>query len=240
MSEFYQLRCRLPLSIQTVHNRYIFMTARCTGDTLNGESHLKKSIIVAALVLYIICQMLPQAYGRDKGIHDFRNTRWGMSPAQIKLTEEGNPIGEGPLPPYDLAISYKGNLEGSDAEIGYMFNADKLVLAGYAFTERHEDNSLYVKDYEKIKALLSKKYGPPAQDNEIWADETKKAKPEGYGNAVADGALVLQSSWSVPGTDIYLTLKSDGGNVTFSALYYSAELNPLAIERKFRNTAEGF
>jgi len=199
-----------------------------------------KSIALAVLTLLIVSVSLPAAYSADEGTHDFRKTRWGMSPAQVKVTEVGTLTGEGPLPPYDLAISYKGEFEGSDAEIGYMFDADKLVLAGYAFTERHEDNALYLKDYEKIKTALTKKYGPPAQDTEIWTDETKKVEKKEYGNAVADGALVLQSSWSDPRTYVFLTLKGNGGSATLTALYYSSELNPLAIEKRFHDTAEGF
>ena len=65
-------------------------------------------------------------------------------------------------------------------------------------------------------------------------------EPEKYGNAAADGALVLQSSWSAPRTYVFLTLKGGGSSATLSALYYSSELNPLAIEKKFRETAEGF
>jgi len=201
---------------------------------------VKKSLTTAALSLLIICAALPAAYSADEKTHDFRKTRWGMSPAQVKVTEAGTFLGEGPLPPYDLAITYKGKFEGSDVEIGYMFNADKLVLAGYAFTERHDDNALYVKDYEKIKAVLTKKYGPPAQDTEVWTDETKKVEPKEFGNAVAGGALVLQSSWNAPRTYVFLTLKGDDGNATLSALYYSSELNPLAIEKQLQDTAEGY
>ncbi len=163
-----------------------------------------------------------------------------MSPAEVKRTEKGKPLGEGPLPPYDLAVSYNGTFEGSDAEIGYMFNADKLVLAGYAFTQRHTDNNLYLKDYERIKGVLIKKYGLPAQDEQIWRDESYRDKPGEYGTAAALGHLVLQSSWATPGTEIFLTLQGQDNNPTLSALYYSAELNPLVLERKFRQEAEGF
>jgi hypothetical protein len=199
-----------------------------------------KSITLTTIAVLIILIALPAAYSADEGTHDFRKTRWGMSPAQVKVTEVGTFIGEGPLPPYDLAISYKGEFEGSDVEIGYMFNADKLVLGGYAFTERHEDNALYVKDYEKIKDRLSEKYGPPAQDTQIWTDETKKVEPKEYGNAVAGGALVLQSSWSAPRTYVFLTLKADSGGTTLTALYYSSELNPLAIEKRFNDSEDGY
>ncbi|MEQ9619862.1 MAG: hypothetical protein RIG61_11915 [Deltaproteobacteria bacterium] len=201
---------------------------------------MKKSIALAALTLIIICHAVPPAYTQKKDTHNFRKTRWGMSVAEVKLTEEGKPINEGPLPPYDLAVSYAGTFEGSNTETGYLFNADKLVLAGYAFTDRHSDNNLYIKDYERIKGVLTKKYGIPAQDEEIWSDETYKDKPEEYGKAAALGQLVLQSSWRTPETDIFLTLQGRDNDISLSALYYSTELNSLVIERKIRQEAEGF
>lgn len=201
---------------------------------------MKKSIAFAVLTLIIICHAVPPAYAQKKDTYNFRKTKWGMSPAEVKLTEKGKPVNEGPLPPYDLAVSYTGTFEGSDTETGYLFNADKLVLAGYAFTDRHSDNNLYIKDYEKIKGVLTEKYGLPAQDEQIWSDETYKDKPEEYGTAAALGHLVMQSSWTSPGTQIFLTLQGRDNNISLSALYYSAELNPLVIERKIRQEAEDF
>lgn len=172
--------------------------------------------------------------------HDFRKTRWGMAPAQVKLTENAVSVGEGPVPPYDLAITYNGKLGALDAEIGYMFDGDKLVLGGYAVTTQYEDPAQYVKNYERVKAALTEEFGPPAIEDAYWKDDASQTGPEGYGKAVTEGALLLQSAWREPGTEIFLTLEGKSGQTVLSALYYSTELNPRVEERRLQQEMKEF
>jgi hypothetical protein len=190
---------------------------------------LKRSI---ALAVMLIAALVASAYARKDPDHDFRKTRWGMSPAQVKLTEDTAPVSETTLPPYDLAISYKGKYEGYDAEIGYLFTDDKLVLAGYAITSKYSDPQQYIKDYEKLKGVLTAEYGKPAQDEKTWSEEPHTEKPEEFGKAVTDGKLILQSAWNMPETQIFLTLEGGNVNTIISELYYSAKLNPRVTERE--------
>ncbi|MGE0370247.1 MAG: hypothetical protein AB7P53_14920, partial [Candidatus Dadabacteria bacterium] len=54
---------------------------------------LKPLLVLAAIILtFLAAQHGAQAQTRT---HDFRKTRWGMSPAQVKLTENSVPAGEG-------------------------------------------------------------------------------------------------------------------------------------------------
>ena len=85
------------------------------------------------LSLAVIILAALTAHAQKDASHDFRNTRWGMSPAQVKLTENGKPVSETELPPYELAISYKGKYEGLDAEITHAGTAERdgaIVTAG--------------------------------------------------------------------------------------------------------------
>ncbi len=199
-----------------------------------------KLIILALLALMIIAPLAaPQSYAQDK-THDFRNTRWGMSPAQVKLTENGTPVSETGLPPYDLAISYRGKYEGLDAEIGYLFTNDKLLLGGYAVTNKYEDPRQYVKDYEKIKGALSAKYGNPASDEKVWSAGEQEAAPDAYGKAVTEGRLIFQTAWHTPETEIFLTLEGGNVNTILSVLYYSVKFNPRVEERKLKQELEKF
>ncbi|MCC6712998.1 MAG: hypothetical protein IT344_06505 [Candidatus Dadabacteria bacterium] len=172
--------------------------------------------------------------------HDFRKTRWGMSPAQVKLTENSIPTGEGPVPPYDFALTYNGKLGELDAEIGYMFTDDKLVLGGYAVTVQYDDPAQYAKNYETVKAALTEEYGAPALEDAYWKDDASQTGPEGYGKAVAEGALLLQAAWREPGTEIFLTLEGKSGQTVLSALYYSTELNPRVEERRLQQELKEF
>jgi hypothetical protein len=193
---------------------------------------LKKSTALAAAALMIIAALIPSAYAQTDPNHDFRKTRWGMSPAQVKLTEDSAPVSETKLPPYDLAISYWGKYEEFDAEIGYMFTNDKLVLGGYAITNKYPDPNQYIKDYEKLKGVLTAEFGKPAQDEKTWNEEPHTDKPEEYGKAVTEGKLILQTAWNRPQTQIFLTLEGGNVNTIISVLFYSVKLNPRVTERE--------
>ena len=199
---------------------------------------MKKS--PAILAFLIISVLTSQAFAQKDKTHDFRNTRWGMSPAQVKLTENAVPASETELPPYDLAISYKWKYEGLDAEIGYLFTDDKLVLGGYAVTNEYQDPEQYVKDYDRIKGVLTGEFGKPASDEKVWSADPQEEKPEAYGKAVTEGKLVLQSAWRTPGTEIFLTLEGGNVNTILSVLYYSVKLNPRVEERRLRQEIENF
>ncbi|MEW6144539.1 MAG: hypothetical protein AB1598_05920 [Thermodesulfobacteriota bacterium] len=200
-----------------------------------------KNPVTPALIAFIIfTALIDHAHAQKDPSHDFRSTRWGMTPAQVKLTENSAPVSETDLPPYDLAVSYKGKYEGLDAEIGYLFTNDKLVLGGYAVTNKYGDPAQYVKDYEKIKGVLAGEYGQPARDDKVWREGKEEANPEGYGKAVAEGRLVLQSAWRTPRTEIFLTLEGGNVNTILSVLYYSVELNPRVEERRLKQEMENF
>jgi len=200
---------------------------------------LKKS--PAILAFLIISILISQAYAQKDTSHDFRNTRWGMSPAQVKLTENSAPVSETGLPPYDLAISYRGKYEGLDSEIGYLFTNDKLALGGYAVTNKYEDPQQYVKDYDRIKGILTGEFGKPASDEKVWSEgQQEELKPEAYGKAVTEGRLILQTAWHTPETEIFLTLEGGNVNTILSVLYYSVKLNPRVEERRLRQEIENF
>lgn len=199
---------------------------------------MNKSLALFAVI--IITLFINQAYAGKDTSHDFRKTRWGMSPAQVKLTENAAPVSETELPPYDLAISYRGKYEGLDSEIGYLFTNDKLVLGGYAVTSKYQDPEQYVKDYDRIKGVLTGEFGKPASDVKVWSAGGQEEKPEAYGKAVTEGRLVLQTAWHTPETEIFLTLEGGNVNTILSVLYYSVKLNPRVEERRLRQEIENF
>ena len=196
--------------------------------------------LTAAVILTAACA--DRAYAAKDASHDFRKTRWGMTPAQVKLTENGKPVSETSLPPYDLAITYKGSFEGLDAEIGYMFTQDKLVLAGYAITGKYDDPAQYIRDFDKIKGVLSSEYGVPVRDDKIWSPGEKEGEKtdQAYGKAVTEGKLIMQMSWANPKTQVFLTLEGGNVNTILSVLYYSSKLNPRIEEQRLKQELERF
>ena len=201
---------------------------------------MNKPLAALAFVIFISASCL--AHAQKGSTHDFRNTRWGMTPAQVKLTEDSSPVSETELPPYDLAITYKGKYEGLDAEIGYLFSDNKLVLGGYAVTVKYDDPAQYVKDYNRIKGVLTAEFGAPVRDDKSWSPGEKEgeATPEAYGKAVTEGKLILQSAWSSPETQVFLTLEGGNVNTILSVLYYSSKLNPRIGEERLKQELEKF
>ena len=197
---------------------------------------------IAVLALILSFALVHQAHAGKDASHDFRNTRWGMTPAQVKLTENAAPVSETELPPYDLAVTYKGKYQGLDAEIGYLFSDNQLVLGGYAVTNKYEDPAQYIKDYEKIKGALTAELGVPVRDDRVWGPGEKEgeAKPEAYGKAVTEGKLALQTAWSSPETEVFLTLEGGNVNTILSVLYYSSKLNPRIEEQRLKQELEKF
>ncbi len=199
-----------------------------------------KPLTPALIAVIILTALAPGSFAQKNKTHDFRKTRWGMSPAQVKLTENAAPVSETGLPPYDLAISYRGEYEGLDSEIGYLFTNDKLVLGGYAVTNKYQDPQQYVKDYDRIKGVLTGEFGKPASDEKVWSPGEKETAPDAYGKAVTEGRLILQSAWHTPETEIFLTLEGGNVNTILSVLYYSVKLNPRVEERRLRQEIENF
>ena len=198
-----------------------------------------KLITLALIAAIIFAAAAPPRAEKDAS-HEFRKTRWGMSPAQVKLTENAAPVSETELPPYDLAISYRGKYEGLDSEIGYLFTGGKLVLGGYAVTNKYPDPQQYVKDYDRIKGVLTAQFGKPASDEKTWSPGQQEVKPEAYGKAVTEGNLILQTAWHTPETEIFLTLEGGNVNTILSVLYYSVKLNPRVEERKIQQEMKKF
>ncbi len=54
-----------------------------------------------------------------------------------------------------------------DAIVGFHFEDDVLIEAGYAFREYYTDGKTYLKKYEKIKSILTNIYGEPMIKDDI-------------------------------------------------------------------------
>ena len=88
---------------------------------------------------------------------DFRQATWGMNEEEVRAGEEDSVLNPG-APPGQL--SYDGVLLGKlKVRITYWFEGGKLVRGGYTFS-----SPLRVKDFEMLRSVLTRKYGPPRSD----------------------------------------------------------------------------
>lgn len=162
------------------------------------------------------------SYGASQ---DFRNSSWGDTLEQVRAAET--------LPEVRQAgstIVFKGEVHDLDAQVVYAFLPDgRLYSAGYIFNEVHPHKNHYITDFEKITALLGRKYYEPVIDETIWVDEVYKGKQSEYGVAVSLGKLRYITEWQGTTTTIIHVLAGDNHEITHGVRYNSDKLAPDSV-----------
>jgi hypothetical protein len=151
---------------------------------------------------------------------DFRNIDWGMTKEEVKTTETGSPNSEG-----EDYITYRDNVMGLDAIVGYHFSNDSLVEAGYAFRDKYESVDVYIKQYENIKEALDNIHGQAPIDKDL--DCKTEHTPGKDGNSV-----MLLSEWLTQRSVIRLVLMGQGGDCDFGLLHKSMD-HALLMDAKY-------
>ncbi len=88
----------------------------------------------------------PDAGASAESECDFRSVRWGMSQAEVKQNESGEPGYEDPSD-----LEWTAVVAELPCTLTYMFVADKLVRAGYVFTNEHSHKNGYITDFCNLK-----------------------------------------------------------------------------------------
>lgn len=192
------------------------------------------------IAIALLCLLTCAAEAQDQDGYDFRKTKWGMTPAQVKASENTSPIAEGPASQCDLIIIYSGNVANLQTLYSYHFINNKLVSTFYNFRESYVNDNKYLEDYLKIKEILTRKYGSPSKDNTVWSNDLYKDDPQNYGTAVSVGHLALQSDWQTPGTDIRLTLKGENFQAGMGIIYIDRKSKALMESYKNKSEEEDF
>lgn len=149
----------------------------------------------------------------------FRNTFWGMSKEEVKKGETASIIDEN-----EKSILY-GEVEVANktAELLYNFTDDKLSDAIYIFDIEHTNYNLYIEDYNLLLSKLSKKYGEPDYNEEIWSNDLFKDDESDWGLAVSVGDLSYQALWKNNDTVVVLVLIGDNYDIDLCVSYYSSD-----------------
>ncbi len=152
------------------------------------------------------------------GSYDVGKARWGMTKEQVISAEVKTPL----LEKGDM-LKYNGMYQGMSAELTYVFSANKLVRGSYKINESSADQMGYIRNYLRIKELLSLKYGEPLFDQETWVNPSYKNKPDRRGFAVFIGHLSYKTKWSTDRADMLLELKSGNYDMLFEVFYNSKQ-----------------
>lgn len=163
--------------------------------------------------------------------YDFRKSRWGDSKSEVIASE-----GTEPDINQEGIIGYETNTAGLDMIAAYIFVSDQLVRAKYIITEKHANATDFISDYDKIKELLSKKYGAPDRDENLWKNDLYRDDYEDWGMAIKVGHLVYYAMWKSERTDIGLVLTGDNYRIDFTMEYSSNDLESLEDEKRNEDT----
>lgn len=171
------------------------------------------AIVIAAGVVYAGNKLF---YGFPETENDFRQAKWGMSPEEVKASE--NPdleIGVG-----DNFIFYQDKLAGYDAVISYMFDMKddsslRLIAANYDFSADGLNPNLGLEDYDKIKELLTNEYGQPISK---------------FGMEVGHGSIKT-ARWETRSTEITLSLRDILGDGKY-------QIDAAFLSKKYKSQIE--
>jgi hypothetical protein len=156
---------------------------------------------------------------------DFRGSNWGDSVAMVK-SQAGEPAMS-----QDDTLAYEVSISGLDAYLLYNFAANKLVSAGYMFTETHSNDNAFISDYSTISQLLRQKYGAPDEDDSTWLNDLYRDDPSRYGFAISLGHLVKRTLWDTENTTVTHALHGDNYKITHAVLYSSKALASVKEEK---------
>ena len=185
---------------------------------------------------------------------DFRQTRWGMTQEQVLATESSRPS-EVRRSSGEVIVQYDSiPLAGLDSRVIYIFANDKLVRAKYLFDVEHDNQNDFIADFRTVEPLLREKYGKPANERAIWADDSTQDEPKSYldqdratpanilpsdrlvGFAVSLGHLKLYTQWQTAGTKILHALTGENYQITHQIEYRSVELESLENKTRQQGT----
>ena len=163
-----------------------------------------KKLIFLLLFIPIICFS-----------QNIRNVKFGDTKEQVKSIESSSLIND-----LDNVVIYKCDIIGLKYWLSYLFVDNKLNSVFYRLKQEYDNDNFYITDYYWIKDLLSKKYGYPVKDEEIWKDETAKGMKQYYGLAISSGAAIFKTRWVNDSIDVTLEIKGDDSKIITTIGYY--------------------
>ncbi len=194
---------------------------------------MKKAITVClALVLFAL-----SCYGAEE--FDFRKMRWDMTRKEI-IASEMDVLGE---PSYNKpdSLRYRLKLSGLSAQLIYVFHEETCYIAMYMFNESHVNENGYIDDYEKIKKILTEKYGEPDVNRVLWKNDLYKNKPSKHGFAVSIGHLWYGATWVFPnGSAIIHILSGENYKINHLLSYLSPEYDEIEKKKEEQEASSNF
>ena len=149
------------------------------------------------------------------GAEDFRKVSWGASPAEIEAAE-----GKKADHKSAKGLIYMTTLAGMKCMVMYGMKNGKLQKGVYSFEERRPNHQLFIDDYNKIDALLEKKYGN-GKVLDTWSSNIYKSDSSKHGSALWLGHVSKMTSFESGENLIAHTMSNSGKNINHYIMYQS-------------------
>ena len=172
------------------------------------------------------------AGSENEAAPDFRSVRWGMTEEEVKALEGSDVAVSGKVDGKNAwYIGYTTTLMGNNVILAYYFGPDGLYEADYIWQEDHSNENLYISDYNEVKKELTKKYGSPQFDDEMWDTSSHKSYySERKGDALSYGYLSYITAYSTDRTEILMYMVADNYDVGFYIWYKSNTITAPAAD----------
>ncbi len=190
-----------------------------------------RKIITLLIIISSIYLCSPTIFADEK--YDFRKVRWGMTKDEVKASESNKIEAE-----EDDAILYHCKVAGMESGLLYFFAKGRLVQATYRFRENYINKNNYISDFEKIKKILTQKYGLPTFYDKEWRNDLYKDNPQDWGLAVSMGHLWYSGVWETEATEIDLGLHGKNYGVSSIVVFISKKLIHLKEEEEEQRKAQ--
>ena len=192
---------------------------------------MKRNISIL-LIVSCIFSIFTLSLFAEEAKYDFRQTNWGMSKEQVKARENKEVIDEGD---FNLGhiVCYEIEIGTKDYICAYGFLENKLYRTVYVFNEKYSNDNDYIKEYEYLKEILTKKYGDSnkkllmdlyGREEIFWKDDVYKDDKTNWGFAISAGDLIYSSFWETTNTRIEVLLDGNEYEITLRVVYGSKEL----------------
>ncbi|RYZ17073.1 MAG: hypothetical protein EOO70_02955 [Myxococcaceae bacterium] len=163
----------------------------------------------------------PKGYRSPEG---YQQARWGMSLVELKKLYPGAGHVEA------SGIALNGKTAGLETVTVFRLVGDKLVLVIVTETENRSSAAADLQDYERLKRLLTRRYGEPLNEEEAWSSDLFRGDPARRANAIKMKTLVLKTTWMTGETMIILEAEGEAFGIKSSVSYLSARLGSNANE----------
>ena len=107
----------------------------------------------------------------------------------------------------------------------------KLASTRSIHGQRYLNPNKYVAEFEKLKAQLTLKFGPPIKDETIWKSSNYKGEPEKLGIAYSVGDSSSETIWEDETTVVTLSMSGENYVVQLNIDYESKVLTAEVLKQ---------